>query len=91
MELNYGILEVGGIVLLPFLAFVINSFIVKKFTKLAVTLSCGAIFGSFLLSARIFSDFTFKTYSAGYYVHKYFTWFDLNSSLGKPFLVNMGI
>ena len=47
MDLNYSFYQVAPIVLLPFFAFVINAFIVKKFTKLAVFISCAAIFGSF--------------------------------------------
>ena len=57
MDLNYSISQVAPIVLLPFFAFVINAFIVKRMTKLAVFISCAAIFGSFLYSLRIFKDF----------------------------------
>jgi NADH-quinone oxidoreductase subunit L len=85
--MEYNILNIAPIVLLPFFAFVINAFIVKKFTKLAVTLSCTSIFISFLFALRIFCDFVFGTYSKDYYVHKVFTWFDL----GSNFQVNMGI
>lgn len=87
--MEYTIQSIAPIVLLPFFAFVINSFIVKRFTSLAVFLSCAAIFGSFLYSVRIFTDF-FTKFSSSYYVHKYFTWFDLNS-LDSMFQVNMGI
>ena len=85
--MEYNILNIAPVVLLPFFAFVINAFIVKKFTKLAVILSCTSIFISFLFSLRIFCDFVFGTYSKDYYVHKVFTWFDL----GSNFQVNMGI
>lgn len=88
--MEYTISSVAPIVLLPFFAFVINAFIVKRFTKLAVTLSCLAIFGSFIYAARIFSDFVFGVYSKDYYVHKVFEWFNLNGA-GLKFSVNMGI
>lgn len=87
--MEYTISTVAPIVLLPFFAFVINVFLVKKFTKLGVALSCLAIFGSFLHALRIFNDFM-NVYSTGYYVHKVFTWFDL-SALDHVFKVNMGI
>jgi NADH-quinone oxidoreductase subunit L len=87
--MDYTVTSVAPIVLLPFFAFVINSFIVKKFTKVAVGISCGAIFTSFLFALRIFKNFVFDNYSAGYHVHKVFNWFDL--SYGNiPFKVDMG-
>ena len=88
--MEYTISSVAPIVLLPFFAFVINAFIVKRLTKVAVALSCLAIFGSFIYSARIFSDFVFGVYSKDYYVHKVFEWFNLNGA-GLNFSVNMGI
>lgn len=87
--MDYTISTVAPIVLLPFFAFVINTFIVKRFTKFAVGLSCAAIFGSFLYALRIFSDF-FGTFSANHYIHKVFTWFDLSAG-EHLFKVNMGI
>jgi NADH-quinone oxidoreductase subunit L len=88
--MEYTLTTVAPIVLLPFFAFVINSFIVKKMTKLAVGISCAAIFGSFLYSLRIFRDFVFGTYSADFYIHKTFNWFNLNAA-GQTFSVDMGI
>lgn len=88
--MEYTLTTVAPIVLLPFFAFVVNSFIVKKFTKLAVGLSCAAIFGSFLYAFKIFRDFVFGTYSADYYIHKTFNWFNLNAA-GQTFAVDMGI
>jgi len=85
--MDYTISTIAPIVLLPFFAFVINSFIVKKLPKLAVGISCSAIFLSFLYCVRIFKDFVFGTYAANYHVHKVFTWFDL----GDSFKVDMGI
>lgn len=88
--MDYTVLNVAPIVLLPFLAFVVNSFIVKRFTSLAVAISCGAIFGSFLFACRIFKDFVFGTYATNAYVHKVFNWIDL--SFGEEiFKINMGI
>ena len=85
--MDYTISTVAPIVLLPFFAFVINVFIVKRFTKVAVGLSCAAIFGSFLYALRIFNDFL-NVFNKDYYIHKTFTWFDLGENLFK---VNMGI
>lgn len=88
--MDYTITTVAPIVLLPFFAFVINSFIVKKFTNLAVGISCAAIAGSFIYAARIFSDFVFGKFSSDYAIHKTFTWFDLQS-VGHNFSLDMGI
>jgi len=88
--MNYTISTIAPIVLLPFFAFVINAFIVKKFTKVAVTISCLSIVGSFIYSLRIFNDFIFGKYSSGSYIHKYFNWFDLTAG-GQSFKVDMGI
>lgn len=87
--MDYTISTVAPIVLLPFFAFAINAFIVKKFTNLAVFISCAAILGSFFYSARIFFDFM-NVYSADYYIHKTFTWFDLTFG-NYPFKLDMGI
>jgi len=87
--MDYTINNVAPIVLLPFFAFVINVFIVKKFTKLAVGLSVAAIFSSFLYALRIFLDFL-NVYNAGYHIHKVFNWFDLTTGT-HLFKVNMGI
>ena len=75
--MEYSFFTVAPIVLLPFLAFVVNAFIVKKFENLAVGISCGAIFLSFIFALNIFSDF-YGTYSADYYIYKTFPWFDVN-------------
>jgi NADH-quinone oxidoreductase subunit L len=87
--MDYTINTVAPIVLLPFFAFVINVFIVKRFTKLAVGISVAAIFGSFLHALRIFLDFM-NVYNSGYYIHKAFNWFDLSTG-AHLFKVNMGI
>ncbi|OFZ14242.1 MAG: hypothetical protein A2X86_05165 [Bdellovibrionales bacterium GWA2_49_15] len=88
--MEYSLLTILPIVLLPFFAFVLNAFIVKKFTKTAVALSCVAIFIPFLMALRIFADFVFNKYSADYYIHKTFTWFDLSAGT-QIFKVQMGI
>ncbi len=87
--MDYTINNIAPIVLLPFFAFVINVFIVKRFTKLAVGLSVAAIFASFIYALRIFLDFL-NVYNAGYYIHKTFNWFDLSTG-SQIFKVNMGI
>lgn len=88
--MDYSVLNVAPIVLLPFFAFVLNSFIVKRFTTLAVAISCGAIFGSFIFACRIFKDFVFSTYSSDYYVHKFFNWIDI-SFADQIFKIDLGI
>ncbi len=87
--MDYTISTVAPIVLLPFFAFAINAFIVKKFTKLAVFISCAAILGSFFFASRIFFDFL-NVFSADYFIHKTFTWFDLSYG-NYPFKLDMGI
>ena len=88
--MDYTISSVAPIVLLPFFAFAINAFIASRFTKLAVALSCSAIFGSFIYAFAIFKDFVFGTYATDYHIHKVFEWFNLNGG-GQEFAVNMGI
>lgn len=87
--MDYTISTIAPIVLLPFFAFVINVFIVKRFTKVAVALSTLSIFGSFLYALRIFQDFL-SVFSKDYHIHKVFNWFDI--SFGEQvFKVDMGI
>ncbi|MEE3078598.1 MAG: NADH-quinone oxidoreductase subunit L, partial [Bdellovibrionota bacterium] len=91
--MNYTVSSIAPIVLLPFFAFVINAFLARKggkATVLAVVLACAAIAGSSIYAIRIFNDFVFGAYSADYYIHKVFTWFDLNGG-GQNFVVNMGV
>lgn len=88
--MDYTVLNIAPIVLLPFFAFVLNTFIVKKFTNLAVGISCAAILGSFGFASRVFYDFVFGKFSADYHIHKVFTWFDLNGG-GQEFTMKMGI
>lgn len=88
--MEYTVLTIAPIVLLPFFAFVINSFIVKKFTNLAVGISCAAILGSFVFASRIFFDFLFGKYATDYHIHKVFPWFDLTGG-GQNFVMEMGV
>ena len=85
--MDYTIYSIAPIVLLPFLAFVIGTATAKKFPKFTAGMVCSFIFGSFLFAARIFNDFVFNKFSADYYIHKTFTWFDL----GPTFKLNLGI
>ena len=93
--MDYTISTVAWIVLLPFCAFAINAFLAPKATKLAVALSCGSIAVSAFLAFRIFKDFVFGNYAKDYYIHKTFTWFDLNSIASDgtviDFPIKMGI
>lgn len=88
--MEYTLTTIAPIVLLPFLAFVINSFIVKKFTNLAVGISCVSILGSFVYALRVFSDFVFGQFSSGAYIHKTFNWFNLTAGQ-QEFAIDMGI
>jgi NADH-quinone oxidoreductase subunit L len=87
--MEYTLATVAPIVLLPFFAFVINAFIVKKMTKVAVGLSCAAIFGSFVYALKIFRDF-YTTFSSDFAIHKTFNWFNLTAG-GQTFAIDMGI
>lgn len=87
--MDYTFWTIAPIVLLPFFAFVINVFIVKRFTNIAVALSTLAIFGSFVYALRIFLDFM-NVYAVDYHIHKVFNWFDLSAG-EHLFKVNMGI
>ncbi len=89
--MDYTIGSIAPIVLLPFFAFVINAFIVKRWTNMAVSISCAAILGSFLFAFRIFKDVVFGNYSPDFHVHKVFNWFDLSSAVGPSFSVNLGV
>ncbi|ATH06407.1 NADH-quinone oxidoreductase subunit L [Halobacteriovorax marinus] len=88
--MDYTISTIAPIVLFPFFAFAINSFLARKATKVAVFISCAAIALSSIWAIRIFKDFIFGNYNTDYYVHKVFTWFDLNGA-GLEFNVDMGI
>ncbi len=85
--MDYTISNIAPIMLFPFMGFVIGCFIVSKWEKFTAALCTLSIFGSFIYAARIFKDFVFGNYSADYYIHKTFTWFDL----GPLFKMNLGI
>ena len=88
--MDYTIFTIAPIFLLPFLAFAVGAFVVKKSEKLAVALSTMAIALSFILTTFIFKDFIMGQFATDYYVHKYFNWFDL-STQGFNFNVDLGI
>lgn len=88
--MEYTIANIAPIFLLPFIAFVINAFIGRKLPRQGDWVSIGAIFGSFIYSARIFCDFIFTNHATDYYVHKVFNWIDL-SAVGNVFQINMGV
>ena len=87
--MNYTFWSMAPIVLFPFVAFVINSFFIKRFTSLGVAFACTTIFGSFLLAARIFYDVIIKNYSVDYHIHKIFNWFDISYG-NQLFKVDLG-
>ena len=76
--MNYTFWSMAPIILLPFVAFVINSFFIRRFTSLGVAFACATIFSSFLLAVRIFYDVIIKNYSVDYHIHKVFNWFDIS-------------
>lgn len=88
--MDYTIFSLSPIFLAPFAAFVFGSFLVKKFEKLVIAFSTIAIFLSFIISLSIFSDFFFEKFARNYFIHRYFTWFDLNA-LVVNFKVNLGV
>ena len=87
--MNYTFWSMAPIVLLPFVAFVINSFFIKRFASLGVSFACATMFGSFLLAARIFYDVIVKNYSVDYHIHKVFNWFDISYG-DQVFKVDLG-
>ncbi|MCB9094732.1 MAG: NADH-quinone oxidoreductase subunit L [Halobacteriovoraceae bacterium] len=87
--MDYTILSIAPIFLAPFTAFVINAFFGKKLPRQGDWVSVLGIGIAFLFAFRIFIDF-YSTYSTEYYIHKYFTWFDL--SYGENlFKIDLGI
>ena len=87
--MNYTFWSMAPIVLLPFIAFVINSFFIKRFTSFGVLLACTTMLSSFFLAARIFYDVIIKNYSIDYHIHKVFNWFDISYG-DQLFKVNLG-
>lgn len=88
--MSYTIWNFAPIVLAPFAAFVVNSFIVKKFTKVSVFLSCVAIFISMILSMDVFYQVIIKSYSAEFLIQEAFNWFDISHGQ-QAFKVDLGI
>lgn len=58
--MEYTIWSVAPIVLLPFFAFAINAFIVKRFTSLAVFISCAAMAVHSFLLPKSFTILSFE-------------------------------
>ncbi len=87
--MDYTVYSVTPIVLLPFLAFAINAFLVKRLPRVGAWISIGAMLGSSFCAVKIFRDF-YSTFSPDYFIHKTFTWFDLSFG-DTPFKVDMGI
>lgn len=88
--MDYTITSIAPIVIFPFLAFVISAFVNPHSQKWAARIAVAGIVISFFYSSHVFYDFIFGTFSKDYYIHKYFTWFDL-SHYDLAFKVNMGI
>jgi len=88
--MEYTIGSIAPIFLAPVLAFVINAFIGNKLPRKGDWLATLSIFVSFIYSAKIFGDFVFGKFATDYFVHKTFTWFDLNYG-DFVFKVDMGV
>lgn len=86
--MDYTIGSIAPIFLLPVIAFIFNAVIGNKL-KIGQWVATAAIFGSFLLTLRIFSDFM-GVYNTDFYIHKVFTWFDLSNSF-ETFKIDLGI
>ncbi len=87
--MEYTFSNIAPIVLSPIIAFVINAFFGRKLPRQGDWLATLSIFVSFIFSLRIFLDFT-GTFATDFYIHKFFTWFDLSSGT-QVFKVDMGI
>lgn len=85
----YTVGTIAPIFLFPVLAFVINAFFGRKLPRKGDWLATLAIFMSFIYSLMIFKDFM-SVYSADYYVHKVFNWFDLSHG-SQIFKIDLGI
>jgi len=85
----YNYYTVAPIFLFPLIAYVINAFFGKRLPRQGDWVSVLAIFLSFVFSLRIFLDFQ-TNFSANYYIHKYFEWFNL-THLDQVFKVEVGI
>ena len=88
--MEYTVGSIAPIFLSPVIAFVINAFFGRKLPRQGDWLATLSIFISFIFSARIFSDFVFGQFATDHFIHKTFTWFDLNYA-AYIFKVDMGI
>lgn len=88
--MEYTVGSIAPIFLSPVIAFVINAFFGRKLPRQGDWLATLSIFISFIYSARIFGDFVFGNFATDFFIHKTFTWFDLNHG-STIFKVDMGI
>jgi NADH-quinone oxidoreductase subunit L len=86
--MDYTIATIAPIFLLPVFAFVFNAFIGARL-KISQYVATIAIFGSFLLTMRIFCDFM-NVYNTDFYIHKVFTWIDISNTF-QDFKIDIGI
>ncbi len=88
--MEYTVGSIAPIFLSPVIAFVINAFLGRKLPRQGDWLATLSIFISFIYSARIFGDFVFGNFATDFFIHKTFTWFDLNHA-ATIFKVDMGV
>jgi NADH-quinone oxidoreductase subunit L len=88
--MEYTVGSIAPIFLSPVIAFIINAFLGRKLPRQGDWLATLSIFISFIFSARIFGDFVFGNFATDFFIHKTFTWFDLNHA-STIFKVDMGI
>jgi NADH-quinone oxidoreductase subunit L len=88
--MEYTVGSIAPIFLAPVIAFVINAFFGRMLPRKGDWLATLSIFISFIYSARIFGDFVFGNFATDFFIHKTFTWFDLNHG-ATLFKVDMGI
>ncbi len=88
--MEYTVGSIAPIFLSPVIAFVINAFLGRRLPRQGDWLATLSIFISFIYSARIFGDFVFGNFATDFFIHKTFTWFDLNHA-STIFKVDMGV
>jgi NADH-quinone oxidoreductase subunit L len=88
--MEYTVGSIAPIFLAPVIAFVINAFFGRKLPRQGDWLATLSIFISFIFSARVFGDFVFGKFATDFFIHKTFTWFDLNHG-ATIWKVEMGI
>lgn len=88
--MEYTVGSIAPIFLSPVIAFVINAFLGRKLPRQGDWLATLSILISFIYSAIIFGDFVFGNFATDFFIHKTFTWFDLNHA-STIFKVDMGV